>query len=177
MGHELPIVGDVMVRRKERDDGLGISRSNFQKTVKHGRGRADVARLSDEIAGGCIGENCRVVGLVKPVDDKKRSLFCQFENSAPLSFLEQGRIAEKRTELFRPFIAGNLAGQRLEASAISANQDDSPFMFELPGFAGNFVGARSLNQDRKSTRLNSSHQIISYAVFCLKKKNTHGPGS
>src|SRR5260364_46290 len=26
------------------------------------------------------------------------------------------------------------------------------------------------NKDRKSTRLNSSHQIISYAVFCLKKK-------
>src|SRR5258708_18951415 len=26
------------------------------------------------------------------------------------------------------------------------------------------------SQDRKSTRLNSSHQIISYAVFCLKKK-------
>src|SRR5258708_8529006 len=28
-----------------------------------------------------------------------------------------------------------------------------------------------LRIDRKSTRLNSSHQIISYAVFCLKKKN------
>src|SRR5947208_17153521 len=28
----------------------------------------------------------------------------------------------------------------------------------------------SLFVDRKSTRLNSSHQIISYAVFCLKKK-------
>src|SRR5258708_26560212 len=28
-----------------------------------------------------------------------------------------------------------------------------------------------LNPDRKSTRLNSSHQIISYAVFCFKKKN------
>src|SRR5258708_29765698 len=27
-------------------------------------------------------------------------------------------------------------------------------------------------EDRKSTRLNSSHQIISYAVFCLKKKMT-----
>src|SRR5258708_10028397 len=26
------------------------------------------------------------------------------------------------------------------------------------------------SEDRKSTRLNSSHQIISYAVFCLKKK-------
>src|SRR5258708_12921931 len=28
-------------------------------------------------------------------------------------------------------------------------------------------------KDRKSTRLNSSHQIISYAVFCLKKKKTN----
>src|SRR5256885_3926237 len=27
------------------------------------------------------------------------------------------------------------------------------------------------NSDRKSTRLNSSHLVISYAVFCLKKKN------
>src|SRR5438876_7567593 len=30
-------------------------------------------------------------------------------------------------------------------------------------------------QDRKSTRLNSSHPSISYAVFCLKKKNTTQP--
>src|SRR5438132_8045929 len=29
-------------------------------------------------------------------------------------------------------------------------------------------------QDRKSTRLNSSHTVISYAVFCLKKKNRLG---
>src|SRR5690349_22548664 len=31
------------------------------------------------------------------------------------------------------------------------------------------------NIDRKSTRLNSSHVEISYAVFCLKKKNTERP--
>src|SRR5258708_21631542 len=31
------------------------------------------------------------------------------------------------------------------------------------------------DRDRKSTRLNSSHQIISYAVFCLKKKNPSQP--
>src|SRR5436309_9960462 len=30
-------------------------------------------------------------------------------------------------------------------------------------------------EDRKSTRLNSSHVKISYAVFCLKKKKTPGP--
>src|SRR3712207_7622224 len=32
---------------------------------------------------------------------------------------------------------------------------------------------QGLDQDRKSTRLNSSHANISYAVFCLKKKNQH----
>src|SRR5947208_4932962 len=32
------------------------------------------------------------------------------------------------------------------------------------------IGPATAVLDRKSTRLNSSHQIISYAVFCLKKK-------
>src|SRR2546426_8811328 len=31
---------------------------------------------------------------------------------------------------------------------------------------------RKFRRDRKSTRLNSSHLVISYAVFCLKKKKT-----
>src|SRR3712207_7235674 len=35
------------------------------------------------------------------------------------------------------------------------------------------LGAISPSTDRKSTRLNSSHANISYAVFCLKKKKTH----
>src|SRR5256885_13150582 len=34
-----------------------------------------------------------------------------------------------------------------------------------------FEGALVVGIDRKSTRLNSSHLVISYAVFCLKKKN------
>src|SRR5690606_42074124 len=37
--------------------------------------------------------------------------------------------------------------------------------------AAAFVLDQNLIQDRKSTRLNSSHVKISYAVFCLKKKN------
>src|SRR5258708_18595944 len=36
--------------------------------------------------------------------------------------------------------------------------------------ASSGVATATIKQDRKSTRLNSSHQIISYAVFCLKKK-------
>src|SRR5438132_9020794 len=38
----------------------------------------------------------------------------------------------------------------------------------------NAAEERSVDEgDRKSTRLNSSHTVISYAVFCLKKKKTH----
>src|SRR2546430_7585148 len=34
-------------------------------------------------------------------------------------------------------------------------------------------GLEKVTKDRKSTRLNSSHSQISYAVFCLKKKKNH----
>src|SRR2546421_7688681 len=39
-----------------------------------------------------------------------------------------------------------------------------------PGAEPRLGPADALGQDRKSTRLNSSHDQISYAVFCLKKK-------
>src|SRR5256885_9281112 len=37
----------------------------------------------------------------------------------------------------------------------------------------NVTDPNKVSQDRKSTRLNSSHLVISYAVFCLKKKKNH----
>src|SRR5256885_12542721 len=46
---------------------------------------------------------------------------------------------------------------------------------------GFFLGPQFIaageNEDRKSTRLNSSHLVISYAVFCLKKKQDHSTSS
>src|SRR5206468_9596040 len=47
---------------------------------------------------------------------------------------------------------------------------------EGPAEAGDLIELRQIareRQDRKSTRLNSSHDQISYAVFCLKKKKQH----
>src|SRR2546429_5712476 len=38
------------------------------------------------------------------------------------------------------------------------------------------LNCKTINADRKSTRLNSSHGYISYAVFCLKKKKQCHPG-
>src|SRR2546427_10475904 len=59
-----------------------------------------------------------------------------------------------------------------------------PYLCQIFGNAGDetkgrqmpsHMASRSVNQvrDRKSTRLNSSHSQISYAVFCLKKKKKH----
>src|SRR5258708_38962772 len=42
-------------------------------------------------------------------------------------------------------------------------------ILDLEGIQANLT---AISRDRKSTRLNSSHQIISYAVFCLKKKKS-----
>src|SRR5438552_12766566 len=61
------------------------------------------------------------------------------------------------TTLFRSQL-GELEHRGLEALLALGREPDSGEA-EVP------------HRDRKSTRLNSSHQIISYAVFCLKKKN------
>src|SRR3712207_6861092 len=48
-----------------------------------------------------------------------------------------------------------------------------PFAFPLRQLSKIFVEAMRADLDRKSTRLNSSHANISYAVFCLKKKKSN----
>ena len=46
----------------------------------------------------------------------------------------------------------------------------STFVFVLVNHQLGTTASGWLTKDRKSTRLNSSHTVISYAVFCLKKK-------
>src|SRR5438552_18018677 len=60
------------------------------------------------------------------------------------------------------FALGHTDGHRI------VRRDDEPRV-DLGGVISNERFPR-LVRDRKSTRLNSSYQIISYAVFCLKKK-------
>src|SRR6266850_5964625 len=55
--------------------------------------------------------------------------------------------------------------------ALPIRRCDSRFAWSQFRF-GSFGGASIALLDRKSTRLNSSHLVISYAVFCLKKKKT-----
>src|SRR5690606_42017204 len=55
------------------------------------------------------------------------------------------------------------------SSVTSASSTPSPV---VPALLSTVTGAAGPFIDRKSTRLNSSHVKISYAVFCLKKKKT-----
>src|SRR2546430_6107347 len=87
------------------------------------------------------------------------------------------------TTLFRSRMAMDFAGVHLENTGVvhfrtsRDSLDIEPVTFQgkdtnlqIAG-AVQFAGRRTLGlRDRKSTRLNSSHSQISYAVFCLKKK-------
>src|SRR5260221_4023278 len=57
-------------------------------------------------------------------------------------------------------------------TSTAATQIETAFEHDWQGYTtkDGFVFDRTTDQDRKSTRLNSSHTVISYAVFCLKKK-------
>src|SRR3712207_8327176 len=74
-----------------------------------------------------------------------------------------GRQLRVRRER-QPGAAADLLAERLEERL----EVENPLQLE-PGEPPRSVLPRE--QDRKSTRLNSSHANISYAVFCLKKKN------
>src|SRR2546422_3410145 len=58
-----------------------------------------------------------------------------------------------------------LLGERDTAVDLLARAFDAGYVYQV-----RFLNAHVEPRDRKSTRLNSSHGYISYAVFCLKKK-------
>src|SRR3712207_8912743 len=67
---------------------------------------------------------------------------------------------------------------RSEVAAVDPPVEQRPHVERRAAAGGDPLGLKAVGQldqvrDRKSTRLNSSHANISYAVFCLKKKNTH----
>src|SRR2546427_8880016 len=69
------------------------------------------------------------------------------------------------TTLFRSVQILQLALQRLDAALELPQAGTTTLSLTLQP-----TGDRAPQRDRKSTRLNSSHSQISYAVFCLKKK-------
>src|SRR5687768_18015783 len=73
------------------------------------------------------------------------------------------------TTLFRSRARGHRAGRRLPLERVAGLRARAAGAAERRHRDGDDVPAHPA-EDRKSTRLNSSHGYISYAVFCLKKK-------
>src|SRR5690348_17903247 len=61
-------------------------------------------------------------------------------------------------------------GERLREGAAKGRLPVAPLSEQAIAWAERVLAASEIGPDRKSTRLNSSHPSISYAVFCLKKK-------
>src|SRR3712207_8575040 len=72
------------------------------------------------------------------------------------------------TTLFRSLVPERL-GYRGRCSGLGQGSEEAEDTLSLGGYATDYH-REDQSQDRKSTRLNSSHANISYAVFCLKKK-------
>src|SRR2546422_6484596 len=66
--------------------------------------------------------------------------------------------------------AGSALDNVVKTTVYLADIADFPQMNEV--YTKHFGSHKPARSDRKSTRLNSSHGYISYAVFCLKKKKT-----
>src|SRR5690606_40199181 len=87
-------------------------------------------------------------------------------NAIAESLLEILRT-DSHTRPERPSLAGPHEGDRISKPEGSRLSVDRTGVIPIPIRGKENV---TLTQDRKSTRLNSSHVKISYAVFCLKKK-------
>src|SRR5438105_1629055 len=77
--------------------------------------------------------------------------------------------AAVRRDVTRPLVLRRHQQRLGRARAVGGNPVQVP-LAELAARVHNAPAVRSPDGDRKSTRLNSSHEWISYAVFCLKKK-------
>src|SRR2546427_3197763 len=85
--------------------------------------------------------------------------------TAPQSIIEVYYEATRRDARMRQFL------DRAKSAGVRLIEADGERLAKLAGSHGHQgVAARVEAVDRKSTRLNSSHSQISYAVFCLKKK-------
>src|SRR5690625_2171198 len=77
---------------------------------------------------------------------------------------------EKDTNYLKKYAKDIVYGEKESIPLFSSVLEGETFIVSKNAYKQNEKLFDTLRQDRKSTRLNSSHVAISYAVFCLKKK-------
>src|SRR5207249_3887967 len=145
---------------------------------------------------------CSLVAAESVISDPAQQSAAFAENTPVINYLNtEGSANYANDRTFPGFTIGvDMNNFVLEATAtitipapgnwtFGVNSDDG-FSLAIGGFSMSYPDPRGPGDtlqtfnfsaagdypDRKSTRLNSSHVSISYAVFCLKKKKTPSPG-
>src|SRR5690606_42056592 len=107
------------------------------------------------------------VRLPQSVHDSRKSLIVLFVNDTPSTKSYTLSLHDRSSDLFGQ---DGLALFQITVQLVFAvDQRKAPQVFDA--FHQTRLKGIQVVLDRKSTRLNSSHVKISYAVFCLKKKN------
>src|SRR5690606_41437371 len=104
------------------------------------------------------------ITLYRPTPD---SLICSLYCSGDHRDLHSFPTRRSSDLVYRGTRVPELVGKYLYADYVTGRL----WALEYDEKTGQVKANYSIQEDRKSTRLNSSHVKISYAVFCLKKKN------
>src|SRR5438034_6719759 len=146
----------------------------------HKRGvEADIGRLTLDPFRGLVARNVRIFDY----KNRENTLALISEVSLDInyaalihnqSFLNSLDVRDAQITLPLKMAAGK--GEKAQLTNFRAHVYFPPEQIYVSQAEGTFCGIRIsaagqlIKRDRKSTRLNSSHTVISYAVFCLKKK-------
>src|SRR2546428_10730394 len=140
-----------------------IEKGSFSSVAKErGIGQPAVSKqisaLEDELGTELIHRPSRSIALTEPGRDFYESaLHILDDYESATSRIGRGQTAPKG--LIRVMVPPTFARLHMVS--------------KLAAFFASYPDLAIEMADRKSTRLNSSHDQISYAVFCLKKKNKH----
>src|SRR5438132_2034336 len=144
-------------------------------------GDAPAATDRSELVGEIRALQARLAALTEQVG--RNDSLLRKTQERELELLRAGSLSQ----LFERLIAGLRSSYQLDDVALILHDPqheirhllsgDGLALEQLPRVcfvdALTTVAPQLVNLDRKSTRLNSSHTVISYAVFCLKKKKKH----
>src|SRR5207244_7435645 len=145
----------VVSRKSRRETGEGALMSRSLRGPVDGRPDALIGAAATDVRHGGVDVGVRGVRLLGEQRRRGHDLPRLAVAALRHVFRDPGALHRVRAALGQAFDRGDaLVGDRGDGQ-----------------YAGTGSGSIQVHgtRDRKSTRLNSSHQIISYAVFCLKK--------
>src|SRR5690625_1435482 len=150
---------------------VAISERNYAQANPRAYFHGQPLTMEEYLASRMIAEPLRLYDFCQETDGGCAIL---------ITSRERARDLKQKPAVIRGVVQASTQGQEQMTSFYRRELDSLPEMelaarlvYEQSGLGPDDIDAACLYEDRKSTRLNSSHVAISYAVFCLKKKNNY----